>query len=97
LDNPVLKNKYRIISDWNITKDFSATANADWARQSENNLNTTQSLVNDPGQDSSASRYSNLSQILSRWLDQQWNLWIQTYDYINQLDEDARMLYSKKW
>lgn len=97
LDNPVLKNKYRIISNWNITKDFSATANADWARQSENNLNTTQSLVNDPGQDSSASRYSNLSQILSRWLDQQWNLWIQTYDYINQLDEDARMLYSKKW
>jgi hypothetical protein len=49
----------------------------------------------DADKDSNASRYSDMSENINQFLDQQWDLWIKTLDYTKALDEDAVMLYRK--
>jgi len=96
LRNPVLKNTYRAVGDaGDAVSDFSAMSNADWAEETQTNLAVSPFARQDPSASSRSDRYANISQILDRRLDQQWNLWIEGLWYIEDLDKYAVSLYAK--
>ena len=96
LDNPVLKNRYRTIgTDSDNIKDISATANAGWTKESQANLSISPAFWIDPVKNSRSNRYVQISETLDRWLDQQWNLWVQILSYIDDSYRYAAGLYAK--
>lgn len=98
LNNPDSKNRYRLVSEeGDSVDDLSASANADLTRQNQGNVVGTPSSDVNLVENSHANRYTEMTQTLSRFLDQQWGLWTQMNDSIKQLDDYATVLYSKRW
>ncbi len=96
IDNPVLKNTYRVVgSAWEHLDDLQGVANADSTRKDQSDVSQAPAPMVDADKDSNASRYSDMSENINQFLDQQWDLWIKTLDYTKALDEDAVMLYRK--
>ena len=95
LDNPSTQNAYRLIWNWSEGKpDVVGSA-------SNQNGNTSASdgrleTLVDINSDSDASRYVDFSEYFATWLDKQWQLWTQIYDYISNLDTYTVMLLNKR-
>lgn len=97
LENPVSKNRYRVIGkQWEETDDITTQWNPQWTKQSQSNLSVSSSSVVNSNSDSRASHEFSKSQLLDKWLDQQGNLWISIEGYIIALTEDTIGLDSKK-
>lgn len=97
LENPVEKNRYRLISDgWDVGNDFSTITSSEANKSKKAQLSISSNTPINQNSDANASRYSETSESLHRRIDQQWTLWIQISNYINELDKEAKMLYSKK-
>jgi hypothetical protein len=97
LENPVEKNRYRLISDgWDVGNDFSAITSSEANKSKKAQLSISTDTPINQNSDANASRYSETSESLHRRIDQQWTLWIEISNYINELDKEAKMLYSKK-
>ncbi len=96
LEDPVLKNTYRLIwYEWEVVEDFTVKWNNEKTRNTLNELNKQPAPVVSPESDSHSSRYSDFSQKMDRWFDQQWNLWQESLWYINELHRYATALDQK--
>ena len=94
LENPSTKNTYRLIWDGsegsnNVIRSEGGSQNwsvDEWRMESFVDMNS----------DADANRYSTFAEYFANWMDQQWALWTQIYNYIVDMDTYASMLYNKK-
>ena len=97
LEDPVSKNYNGIMAaKEKKTKDISTQANAERTQESKTNVAVESSSVVDLNSDSRASHYSEKSQLLDKWLNQQGDLWVENLKYIEDSLDRAKKLSSKK-
>lgn len=97
LENPVQKNRYILINDnWNIGNDFSSITNTAANKSKKSQLSVSSYTPINQNANADASRYNDTIESLHRRVDQQWHLWSEISNYINELDKEAKMLYAKK-
>ena len=95
LDNPVSKNRYRLV-DESVLNDFSASVNPDIVRQAVADTSVETEFIVDQTEVSKYDRYVQLSNYVAMWMDQEWEFWDFTLEWIKDLTDSANLLLSKK-
>ena len=95
LEDPLFKNYYVIMADKGTLGDITNQSNAERTQRSNSNLSVESSSVVDLNSDSRASHYSNKTQLLDKWLDQQGALWIDILKYTEDATNRTKALDSK--
>ena len=95
LEDPLFKNNYVLMDEKGKLGDVTNQSNAEWTERSKSNLSVESSSTVDLNSDSRASHYSNKSQLLDKWLDQQGDLWINILKYTEEATNRTRALDAK--
>ena len=97
LNNPSTKNRFRLVAaSGGILWDFSSSVNSNMDVQAQWYLDIAPSFALDQTENSNASRYAGISNLFSKWFDDEWDFWNEKTAYLKELDEIVKMLLSKR-